>query len=167
MFSRLDFILRARVRGKAAAAGLVFLGACLLSVLLFLLLGNGKVGRVLYFPDAGGTHLVAERRSVPRHPGLEAGVREVVDGALLGPMRPDLARLFPRGVTVQVLIVRERVLYLDLSAGAALPDPEVPLAATAAVDALARTLRSNFPRLRGLSVTIDGQEPRARGEKKI
>jgi hypothetical protein len=167
VFSRLDFILGARVRGKAAVVGGVFLGACALSVLLFLLLGNGKVGRVLYFPDGLGTRLVAERRSVPRHPGLEESAREVADGVLLGPMSPDLARLFPRGVIVQSLVVHDGVLSVDLSAAAALPDAEAPLAGTAAVEALVRSLRANFPRLREIAVTVDGQVPRSRGEKKI
>ncbi len=167
MFSRLDFILQARVRGRAAIAGAVFLGAAALSLLLFLLLGNGKVSRVLFFPDHLGTRLVAEQRAVPRHRSFEEGVREVVDGALLGPMRPDLARLFPRGVSVQGLVVREGTLFLDLSPAAALPDPETPLEGAAALEGLARSLRVNFPRLRELSVTIDGQVPRAREKKKI
>ena len=167
MSSRFDFISQARLRGRPAIVGAVLLGVCALSVLLFLLLGNGKVSRVLFFPDTLGARLVAERRLVPRHGTLEANVRELVDGALLGPMRPDLARLFPREITVQTLIVNEGVLFVDLSAGAALPDPETPMGATEAVEALSRSIRANFPRLRELAVTMDGQVPQAREKKKI
>ena len=129
MFSRLDFILQARLRGRPAIVGAALLGAFALSVLLFLLLGNGKVSRVLFFPDSPGRALVAEQRLVPRHRPLEGDVRELVDGVLLGPMRHDLARLFPRGATVQTLVVREPRLYVDLSPTAAIPDAEAPLAA--------------------------------------
>lgn len=167
MLSRFGFILRARLQGRAAILGGALLGACALSVLLFLLLGNGKVSRVLFFPDVRGGRLVAEQRSLPRQRGLEGEVRELVEGVLLGPMRHDLARLFPRGVTVQSLIVQNRVLYLDLSPGAALPDPEAPLDAAAALGALARSIRANFPRVRELSVSIDGQVPRASEKKNI
>jgi hypothetical protein len=162
VLSRLDFIFQARLRGKAAIVGAAFLAAAAVSLLLFLLLGNGKVGRVLFFPDHLGTRLVAEHRSLPRHRGLEDSVREVVDGALLGPMQPHLSRLFPRGVTVQGLVVRAGVLFLDLSPAAALPDPEIPVGAGMAVAGLERALRANFPRLRELAVTIDGQVPRPR-----
>jgi hypothetical protein len=167
VLSRLDFILQARLRGRPAIVGAALLGACALSVLLFLLLGNGKVSRVLFFPDSRGARLVAEQRSLPRHHGLEEEVRELVDGVLLGPMRHDLARLFPRGVTVQTLVVRNRVLYLDLSPAAALPDPEVPLAGEPALNALARSIHANFPRLRELALSIDGQVPQAREKKNI
>jgi hypothetical protein len=161
---RLDFILQARLRGRPAIVGGALLGALAVSVLLFLLLGNGKVQRVLFFPDTRGSRLVAEQRTLPRHRGLEAEARELVEGVLLGPLRPDLARAFPRGVTVQSLLVRNRVLFVDISASAALPDAEVPLAAGEALQALARSIRANFPRVREVQATIGGQVPAARAE---
>jgi hypothetical protein len=63
--------------------------------------------------------------------------------------------------------VRNRILYVDLTALAAIPDPEVPLAGTAAAEALGRSIRANFPRLRETVVSIDGQAPHAPREKKI
>lgn len=163
MQGRLDFILQARLRGRPAIVGGVLLGALAVSLLLFLLLGNGKVPRVLFFPDTRGSRLVAEQRALPRHRGLEQEARELVEGFLLGPLRPDLARAFPRGVTVQSLLVRNRVLYVDISASAALPDPEVPLEAGEALEVLARAIRVNFPRVREVQATIGGQLPAARG----
>jgi hypothetical protein len=167
VFNRLDFILQARLKGKPAILGGAFLGVLALSILLFLLMGNAKVSRALFFPVDHGTRLAAEQRLLPRSGSLEGDVRELVDGVLLGPMRPDLARVFPRGVTVRALVVRSRVLYVDLTALAAIPDPEVPLAGTAAAEALGRSVRANFPRLRETVVSIDGQAPRGPQQKKI
>jgi hypothetical protein len=167
VFNRLDFILQARLKGRPAILGGAFLGALALSILLFLLMGNAKVSRALFFPVGHGTRLAAEQRLLPRSGSLEGDVRELVDGVLLGPMRHDLARVFPRGVTVRALVVRNRILYVDLTALAAIPDPEVPLAGTAAAEALGRSIRANFPRLRETVVSIDGQAPHAPREKKI
>lgn len=162
MHGRLDFILQARLRGRPAIVGGTLLGALAVSLLLFFLLGNGKVQRVLFFPDTRGVSLVAEQRSLPRHQGLEEDARELVEGFLLGPLRPELSRAFPRGATVQSLVVRNGVLYLDLSAAAALPDPEVSLEAREALEALARAIRANFPRVRKVQATIGGQVPALR-----
>lgn len=167
VFNRLDFILQARLKGKPAILGGAFLGALALSILLFLWLGNAKVSRVIFFPVGNGTRLAAEQRLLPRHRSLEGDVRELVDAVLLGPMRHDLARTFPRGATVRALVVRGRILYVDLAPRAAIPDEEVPLAAAAAAEALARSVRANFPRLRETVVSIDGQAPHEPKEKKI
>lgn len=167
VFNRLDFILQARLKGRPAILGGAFLAALALSVLLFLLLGDAKASRVLFFPVGHGTRLAAEQRLLPRHRSLEDDVRELVDGVLLGPMRHDLARVFPRGVAVRALVVRNRVLYVDLAALAAIPDPEVPLAGAEAAEALARSVRANFPRLRETIVSIDGQAPHGPRENKI
>jgi hypothetical protein len=159
---RLDFILKARLSGRPAIVGGTLIGALAVSLLLFFLLGNGKVQRVLFFPDMRGSRLVAEQRSLPRHRGLEEEARELVEGFLLGPLHPELARAFPRGATVQSLVVRNGVLFVDISAAAALPDPEVPMQAREALEALARAIRANFPRVRKVQATIGGQVPAVR-----
>jgi len=166
VLSRLDFILQARLKGRPAMVGGVFAGALLLSVLLFLLLGNGKVSRVLFFPVGHGTRLAAEQRLLPRQHSLEGDVRDLVEGVLLGPMRHDLARVFPRGAAVRALVVHNRILYVDLAPSAALPDPEAPLRGAAAAEVLARSVRANFPRLREVVVFIDGQALQGPEQKK-
>ena len=160
MLSRFAFITEMRLRGRAAIAGGVFAGALLLSLGFFFLLGNGNVVRVLFFPSDTGTRLVAEQRFVPRSRGLDAQVGALVDDVLLGPMSPDAVRLFPRGVTVNAVLVQGRTLFLDLSQRLLAEDPEVPLHGRAALDALERSIRFNFPRLHDIVIYIDGQPPR-------
>lgn len=167
MLDRFDFILRMRMRGTPAILGAVFLGALMLSLLLFLLAGNGKTSRVLYFPGVDGRRLVAEERLLPRHRTLEENVTELAEGVLLGPARNDALRLFPRGARVVSALVNGRTLFLDLSALVLVDDPEVPLKGAAALDALARTIRFNFPRVREVDFYIDGQTPVFVEKKKI
>jgi hypothetical protein len=167
VLDRLDFLLHVRLNRKAAICGGVLLGTLALSLLLFLLLGNGRVERTMFFPAHSGKRLIAEQRFLPRQGSLEKDIKEVAEGVLLGPARPDAQRLFPRGATVIAAMVNGRTLYVDLSAGLLAQDPEVPLKGQAAFDAFARSIRFNFPRFREVVFLIDGQVPRFAENKKI
>ena len=65
---------------------------------------------------------------------------------------------------MRTLIVRQGVLYVDLSAQAAIPDPLAPLPLADAAAALTRAVRFNFRRIREVAFSIDGQTPRVPGE---
>jgi len=62
--------------------------------------------------------------------------------------------------------VRRGVLYVDLSANAAIPDPIAPVPLQDAAAALSRTVRFNFPGIRQVAITVDGQSPRPVGSGK-
>jgi hypothetical protein len=160
VLDRLDFLLRLRLRGKPATIGAVFLGTLALSLLFFLLLGNGKAARVLFFPGISSRRLVAEERLIPRQATLESEITQTAEEVLLGPARNDALRLFPRGGRVISAFLTGRTLIMDLSPLVLLADPEVPLKGRAALDLLSRSLRYNFPRLREVDFFIDGQPPR-------
>lgn len=163
MLDRLEFLFRARLRGMPAVLGIALLGTFAVSLLLFLLVGDARVSRVLFFPGLAPGRLVAEERLLPRHHGLEQNVAETAEGVLLGPARDDAQRLFPRGGRVRSAFVTGRTLVIDLSPQILLEDPEVPLRGRAALDALERTLRFNFPGIREIDFYIDGQLPRFPG----
>jgi hypothetical protein len=167
VLDRLDFLLRMRLRGKPAILGLVFLGVLAFSLLFFLLLDNQGAARILYFPASAGRRMVAEERLLPRHWSLERDVTELAEGLLLGPTRHDALRIFPRGATVLSALVHGRTLYLDLSPRVLGEDPEVPLRGEEAFTAMARSIRFNFPRVREIVISIDGQIPRFAGKKNI
>ena len=167
MFRNVDFIFAMRLRGKAAIVGCLLLGSLLVSVLAFLLVGNHRVERILYFPRERGNGLVAEQRFLSRHQGIEGNIAELVNGVLLGPARHDAARLFPRGATVRAVMVRGHTLYLDLTSAVLETDSEVPLTGTRAFDALGQSIRLNFPRVHEIVLYIDGQVPRFAFKKNI
>jgi hypothetical protein len=160
VLERLDFLLSMRLRGKPATIGAVFLGVLVLSLLFFLLLGNGKTSRVLFFPGVTGRRLVAEERLIPRQPTREAEISQTAEEVLLGPARNDALRLFPRGARVISTFVEGRTIVMDLSPLVLLADPEVPLRGQEALAVLERSLRYNFPHLREVDFFIDGQPPR-------
>jgi len=125
------------------------------------------VERILYFPREHGGGFVAEPRFLTRQRGLESSITELVNSVLLGPARPDAARLFPRGATVRAVMLRGHTLFLDLTSRVLVGDPEVPLTGVSAFDALGRSIRLNFPRVHEIVLYIDGQTPRFPVKKNI
>jgi hypothetical protein len=149
-------------------AGAAFLALFALSLTVFLFSPAARARRVIFFPAtqteglAAKPHrLVAEERFLPRHRDADRDVRELVEAALLGPALHGEAPLFPPAATVRAVMVRRGVLYVDLSAEAAIPDPVVPLSLAEAASALGRAVRFNFPLIREIAFTVDGQAPRA------
>ncbi len=165
MLDRLDVLVRARLRGVPAILGAVLVATLAVSLLLFFVLGNARASRVLFFPGPGQGRLVAEERLLPRHGSLEANVEETAEAVLLGPARSDAQRLFPRGGRVVSVFLIGRTIVLDLSPQILADDPELPVRGRAALDALERTVRFNFPRLREVDLYVDGQRPRFPGEQ--
>jgi hypothetical protein len=158
--AKLDIFSPIRDRGAPGILGAVFIGILVVALALFLLFGNGTTSRILFFPHQTGRRLVTEQRSLPRRGGFEKDVVELVEGVLLGPTRHDAQRLFPRGGRVIAAMMNGRTLYLDLSASILVTDPDVPLAGEDALDALAHSIRFNFPRVREVVFLLDGQSPR-------
>jgi len=167
VLDRLDFLLRMRLRGAAAAVGVALAATLLVSLSLFLLVGNTRVARILYFPSASGSRILAEMRLVPREAGMEASVKETADSVLLGPSRPDAQPLFARGATVSAVMLSGRTVYLDLTPQILEQDPEVPLPCDQALTVLTRALQLNFPRFTQVVYLIDGQVPHFAEKKKI
>jgi hypothetical protein len=171
VIDRIKMFARLRVRGQPAAAGAAFLALFALSLTLFLVSPAARVRRVLFFPstetrsaEGKAVRLVAEERFLPRHRDADRDARELVEAALLGPARHGAAPLFPPKATVNTLMVRRGVLYVDLSAPAAIPDPLAPLPLGEAAAALRRTIRFNFPWVREVAFSVDGQAPRGPAE---
>jgi len=167
VFSRLDFLLDMRLKGRAGIAGWVLLGALVLSLVLFFFVGNARVERILYFPREHGKGSVAESRFLTRRTTLEGNITELVNGVLLGPARHDAARAFPRGATVRAAMIHGHTLYLDLTARVLAQDPDVPLGVGEAFDILMQSIRFNFPRVRDIVVYLDGQVPSLPEKKNI
>lgn len=167
MLDRLDFLLRIRLRGAAGGVGIALGATLVASLLFFLLVGNGRVGRILYFPATAGNGQVAEMRFVTRHSSLEASVEETANNVLLGPTSPDAERLFARGAVVTAVMVSGRTLYLDLTPQVLMDDPEAPRKGQEAFAILTRSLRRNFPRFTEVVYLIDGQVPHFPEKKKI
>ncbi|MDR1239703.1 MAG: GerMN domain-containing protein [Treponema sp.] len=85
---------------------------------------SGLVRRTFVFYSIADRTAIVEARMLKRAPARESGVGGYVEEALLGPVSPDLAPLFPRETRLRSLLYRNGVVYADFSEDAALPPPE-------------------------------------------
>ncbi len=108
-----------------------------------------------FYQNVGSGGLRAEIRQVLPGKGFEDEVERVVAEYLLGPVSPGLRELFPEETSLRSLIYRKKILYIDLSKEAVLAGDEAGIGFLA----LERTVRSAFPGISSIRVTIDGQIP--------
>jgi hypothetical protein len=125
----MNVLIKDALAGLAAFLGdksrrrLVFLG--LLGLFAFInFLYSGLVRRTFVFYAISDGMMTVEDRMLKRAASRELDIRRYVEEALLGPVSPDLAPLFPQGTGLQSLLYREGVVYADLSESAALPPLE-------------------------------------------
>jgi hypothetical protein len=109
-----------RVKSRRRLLFLVLLG--LLAFSEFMLSGLVRRTFVFYSISEGAT--VVEDRLLSRSYSRETDVRRYLEEALLGPVGPGLAPLFPRETRLNSLLYRDGVVYADLNESAALPFDE-------------------------------------------
>jgi len=92
---------------------------CLFAIGEFYISGLARRTFVFYSYRKGDT--VVEDRMLRLSANRETDIRRYIEEALLGPVSPDLAPLFPRETRLTSLMYREGLVYADLSESAALP----------------------------------------------
>ncbi|MCL2006526.1 MAG: hypothetical protein FWG77_00425 [Treponema sp.] len=94
-------------------------------IIFFLALGNflysGLARRTFVFYSHIGDNIVVEDRMLHWSSDREANVRRYVEEALLGPKSPGAILLFHREASLITLMLREGVVYVNLSETAVLP----------------------------------------------
>lgn len=138
--------------------GALFLFLIVLS-LSFYFLKQPWSPRVLFFPETVTGRLVGERRFLPPRRGLTANVELYVKELILGPADPLLSRVVPRDVTLQSVLSRQGEVYVSLSKEIVDLSPDAALSFDQAMQAIARGVLYNFPRVKRLYLLVEGQLP--------
>jgi hypothetical protein len=137
-----------------AAAGLLFLGV---SLLMYGLLGYPQVSRVFFFPTDPDLAVMGEARDVPRQDSAEKNVETYVSEWLLGPLGISHRRLFPTGTKLNSVFLRKEKLYLDFSATLLDRGSESSLSLREVTSVVERGIRHNFPRIKTILISVDGE----------
>jgi hypothetical protein len=146
-----------RARGKIAV---LLGGVCLaLSLLLFHVTGEARQERVLFFPGTISKQLSGESRVVHYSGTPAEDMRTLVEELILGPVAIDNSRALSKETEIRLLIVRDEVLYLDLSYDLLYTGEEVNLNVKESLAAVRKTLHFNFPWLERVHITIGGNLP--------
>ncbi|MDR1588035.1 MAG: GerMN domain-containing protein [Treponema sp.] len=134
---------------------LVFLGVLGLAALTEFI-ASGLVRRTFVFYSIGDGMLTVEDRMLKRSSSREVNITRYVEEALLGPILPDLAPLFPRETRLNSLMFRDGVVYADLSESAALPPLEGGEVFRNFLT-LYKGVRRNFPFVKDIRLFIAGR----------
>jgi hypothetical protein len=122
----------------------------------------GLVRRTFVFYAVKDETPLVEDRMLVRGSSREVDIIRYVEELLLGPVSLNAAPLFPRETTLEALLYREGVVYVDFSRYAALPPPEGGdvFRSLAVFD---QGIRRNFSFVRDIRLFIDGNEVAFKG----
>jgi hypothetical protein len=117
---------------------------------------SGLVRRTFVFYSINNGMTTVEDRMLKRSSSRELDIARYVEEALLGPVSPNSAPLFPRETRLRSLLYRDGAVYADFSESAALP----PLEGGEVfrnLYTLYTGIRRNFPFVRDVRFFIAGQ----------
>lgn len=140
-----------------AAAFLV--ATLLISVLAILLFPQEMSRRVLFFPNGVTGELGGEEHLLPRRSDRQEAIETFLEELILGPNTLGAIRIFPATTEIDLLMLRERELYIDFSPQILDLEEETRISFDDAVEMTVYNLRYNFPYLRAITVTVAGQLP--------
>ena len=142
--------------GKKKNRRLLYLVAlCLLALGDFL--HSGLVRRTFVFYSSLEGKIVVEDRMLHRSSNRETDIRRYVDEALLGPVTPNSAPLFPRETRLHSFMYRDGIVYADLIEAAVYPNSEVDDIFRSLLT-LNEGIRRNFLFVKDVRIFIGGNE---------
>lgn len=146
---------------KSTIFGGAFLFVLLLSLAVFFLFSDNQEQFVLFFPNNSNHKLTGEARFVPREHTLEANVTELVDGLILGPEQLRHDRALAKQTRIRSLMVRGDQVYLDFSPDILFPQGDTTAGFSESLAAVRKTIHFNFPQIKKIIITVDGQLPKS------
>jgi hypothetical protein len=144
----------ASVNGKRIICLLFLIVLGFLALLDYYRLGLARRTFVFYSEMEGNT--VVETRMLSRSGDRETDIRRYVEEALLGPVMPGSAPLFPRETRLNAFMYRDEVVYSDLTEPAALPSEGGDV--WRSLLTLNEGIRRNFPYIKNVKLFIGGNE---------
>ena len=115
--------------------------------------------RTLFFVEPVSKAVVMEHRLKDKKNDLELNVELLIKDELLGPALLVRDSVFPSGTRLNHVLLRDGVLYADLSLEAMFPSAHSGLNFQDSIRILEKTVSFNFPEIKNIVVTIDGSIP--------
>jgi len=146
---------------RSTIFGSALLFVFLLSLALYLILADSKQEVVLFFPNDTNHQLTGEMRVVPRKATIEENLTELVNGLILGPETLRHDRALAKSTAIRSLLVRGSLVYLDFSPGILFPEGTTSTGFIESLDAVRKSIRFNFPEIKKIIITVNGELPKS------
>ena len=133
--------------------------ALAISILWVLILPQEKRQKVLFFPNGVTGEIAGEEHLLPREPSREATVHAFLEELILGPHTLGAVPVFPEDTEIELLMLRDRRLYVDFSPQILQSEQEMTVSFDDTLSIVTHNLRYNFPAIRTITYTVAGQLP--------
>ena len=120
---------------------------------------NVYTERTLFFVEPVSKAVVMEHRLIAEKHDLELNVELLIKDELLGPSLLVRDSVFPKGTRLNHVLLRDNILYADLSIEAMFPSAHSGINFKDSIQILEKTISFNFPKIENIVVTIDGSIP--------
>lgn len=128
----------------------------IVSVVLFITVGNRIVGRVVFYPNERTLELEGELRRIPHRGNREEDLYLLIREILLGPAEISHTHIAPRSTKIRTVIYRGRVLYADFSTDIIFEDRQRPVPFDLTMEGIRKTIMFNYPGIESIIITIGG-----------
>ncbi|MCR5724770.1 MAG: GerMN domain-containing protein [Treponema sp.] len=122
---------------------------------IFYIPGTSAKRRIFTFPEIGTEKTVVEVRYLRTPEGMDE-VTAFVNELLLGPQTSRVRPLFTRGTNCSFCFVRDKTLYVDLSANALLEASD-SASILEGIRYFKQNIKKNFPSVREIQLYIGGR----------
>ena len=136
-----------------ALAALVVVALCLFKA------QHTYTERTLFFVEPVSKAVVLEHRLIAEKHDLELNAELLIKDELLGPALLVRDSVFPAGTRLNHVLLRDGILYADLSIEAMFPSAHSGLNFKDSIQILEKTISFNFPQIEQIVITIDGSIP--------
>ncbi len=148
---------------KENVPGIILISAILTILLIslfnFFYRHNNWRKRILFFPQFSSKELAGEERLLPAGKSLERDIQLLVEEIILGPIVPTHERILPKNVRLESLIVRDGIVYLDLSKELIFANMDMNHGLDEMIRAVGNSVLFNFPNTNKLFIFVNGQVP--------
>ena len=142
-----------------SVAALLLVASFLISLAFYWVIEARYAERVLFFPGNITNEVSGEERIVRNYGDVERDMQVLLEEMILGPTSLYRSRVLPKETRIRLFMLRDGVVYVDLSRDVLFRDDQVHIDFEEAVAGLERSLRYNFRSIDDVVVTVDGQLP--------
>lgn len=140
--------------------GTVLAAVVALSVFLYLRDDSRWHRYVLFFPKyTDPAQIEGEIRKIRHHDDQETNLKRVIHELMVGPGDVRLLRIMPANGEVNTVLYRDGTAYIDFSAAILFSEDVSPLTLEERLDLLSKSLYWNFPEIKSINYTINGEVP--------
>lgn len=129
------------------------------SLLFNIFMNDGTARRVLFFRDELSQEIRGEERRLPKRDSTEENIKLLIREVILGPENYHYSQVVPDSTSIRSMLYRDNTVYLDFNMDILFPKNSFEMPFDEMIEAVKKTVYYNYPLLKNVYVTVNGQVP--------